>query len=257
MGPVLGAQNPKVVELRRRLRRRNSRSDQVVIEGPRTVLELLAAGHVPETVVVPESSVDDPTVVEVRNRLEPQVTLLVVRDRVFDQLAPSPSPQPMLALVPRPQPVLPALTPQSVVLVLVEVADPGNLGTLVRSADAAAADAVVLVGGADPWNPKAVRSAAGSMFRVPVVVRPSLADAVDELRAEGVRIVGTDVRAGQPHNQGVVTPPVAIVLGSEAHGLDSELDVDDWAHIAMPGATESLNVAMAGTLLLFETRRST
>lgn len=255
MGPVLGAQNPRVVELRRLLRRRNSRSEWVVIEGPRAVGEAMAAGHQAETVVIPESSVEAPEVVAVLDQLPTAATVLVVRDRAFDQLAPSTSPQPMMALVPRPQPSLPQLGPTAVVLVLVEIADPGNLGTLIRSADAVAADAVVVVGGADPWSPKALRSAAGSMLRIPVVARPSAGDALDELKAQGLRTVGTNVRQGQPHHQGVVAPPVAIVVGSEAHGLDEELEVDDWAHIAMPGPTESLNAAMAGTLLLFEARR--
>ena len=100
-----------------------------------------------------------------------------------------------------------------------------------------------------------MRSSAGSLLRVPVVAYDDLDDALDALREAGLRIVGTDVRAGEPHDGGVMTPPVAIVMGNEPHGLDGEASVDQWAHIAMPGRTESLNVAMAGTLLLFESRR--
>jgi TrmH family RNA methyltransferase len=87
------------------------------------------------------------------------------------------------------------------------------------------------------------------------VAYDDLDDALDALREAGLRVVGTDVRAGEPHDGGVMAPPVAIVMGNEPHGLDGETGVDDWAHIAMPGRTESLNVAMAGTLLLFEARR--
>jgi TrmH family RNA methyltransferase len=255
MGPVLGAQNPRIVELRRLLGRRNSRSELIVIEGPRTVREVCAAGHRAETVIVPETFVDDPAVVDVRNQIGAETEWLVVRDHVFERLAPSPSPQPMLALVARPHGEFPQLDQQSVVLVLAEVSDPGNVGTLVRAADAVGAAAVVLVGGADPWAPKALRASAGSMLRRPIVVRDVLADAVDELRELGMRVVGSDVRSGRGHDSGVLTPPLAIMVGSEPHGLDPTIEVDDWVHIAMPGQTESLNVAMAGTLLLFETRR--
>jgi len=256
MGQVLGAQNPRIAELRRLIGRRSSRSGLVVVEGPRTISELLDAGLVPDTIIVPESDMDAEAVVAVERRLSRATEWLVVRDHAFERLAPSKSPQPMLALVPRPQPALPALGPEAVVLVLAEVGDPGNVGTLMRSAEAAAADAVVTVGGADPWGPKVMRSSAGSLLRIPVVTYDDLGDALDALREAGLRIVGTDVRVGEPHDGGVWAPPVAIVGGNEPHGLDRETGVDNWVHISMPGRTESLNVAMAGTLLLFEAVRS-
>ena len=256
MGQVLGAQNPRIAELRRLIGRRSSRSSLVIVEGPRTVGELLDAGLMPETVIVPESDRDTDAVVTVERRVDPDIEWLVVRDHVFERLAPSKSPQPMLALVARPDPSLPSLGADAVVLVLADVGDPGNVGTLVRSAEAVAADAVVVVGGADPWGPKVMRSSAGSLLRIPIVAYDDVDDALDALREAGLRVVGTDVRAGEPHDGGVMVPPVAIVMGNEPHGLDSETGVDDWAHIAMPGRTESLNVAMAGTLLLFEARRA-
>jgi RNA methyltransferase, TrmH family len=96
------------------------------------------------------------------------------------------------------------------------------------------------------------------VLRVPVVAAPEPVEAVEALRAAGARIIGTDVREGVPHDRGVLDGPVAIILGSEPHGLDHSLDplIDDWVRIDMPGNTESLNVAMAGTLLAYEARRS-
>ena len=140
-------------------------------------------------------------------------------------------------------------------LVLAGVSDPGNLGTLVR----AAMRWPPARGGRRwrrPWGPKAVRASAGSVLRVPIVQYGQLDDAVDALREAGVTVVGTDVTGGEPFDQGVLDRPVAIVMGSEPHGLDRDVDLDAWAHIAMPGRTESLNVAMAGTLLLHEASRS-
>lgn len=255
MRQVFGAQNPRIAELRRLIGRRSSRSAAIVLEGPRTVGEALDAGHVPTTVVVPESAADDAAVGAIDDRLAGECEWLVVRDHVFDKLAPSATPQPMLALVPRPSFDVPGLGTDAVVLVLADVGDPGNVGTLIRAADAVAADLVVVAGGADPWGPKAVRSSAGSVLRVPIVQFADVGDAVDALREHGIRVVGTDVAEGQPHDGGVLDAPVAIVLGSEPHGLDAEVEVDAWCHIAMPGRTESLNVAMAGTLLLYEARR--
>ncbi len=230
----------------------------MVLEGCRTVGEAVDAGHQPVTVLVPASSVQADDVTTVLDRLDLAVEILVVRDHVFETLAPSVSPQPMLAIVRRPVGELPSPAPaDGVVLVLVDVGDPGNVGTLIRTADAVAADAVVVVGGADPWGAKAVRASAGSVLRVPVVSGIEVDDALQKLRGEGYRIVGTDVDDGEPHVGGVLTAPVAIVLGSEPHGLDRSIEplVDAWTRIDMPGRTESLNVAMAGTLLLFEARR--
>ena len=250
---VLGAQNPRIAELRRLIGRRSSRSTEIVLEGPRTVREALDAGHVPTTVIVPETGDEHPLLDEFPGSIE----IVVTRDNVFERLAPSVSPQPMLALVPRPVGELPgAFGADDLVLVLAEVSDPGNVGTLIRVADAVGAAAVVCVGGADPWGPKTVRSSAGSVLRVPVVQIDTLDDAVARLRAAGARLIGTDVREGEPHDRGVLDGPVAIVLGSEPHGLDrAEIDVDAWVRIDMPGNTESLNVAMAGTLLAYEARR--
>jgi len=255
MRQVFGAQHPRIVELRRLIGRRSSRSETIVLEGPRTVGEALDSGHMPTTVVVPETAADDVAVAAIDDRLAGLCEWLVVRDHVFEKLAPSSSPQPMLAFVPRPSSALPHLGPRAVVLVLADVGDPGNVGTLIRAADAVAADAVVVAGGADPWGPKAVRSSAGSVLRVPIVQFPDITDAIDALREAGIRVVGTDVTGGEPHDRGVLTSPVAIVMGSEPHGLDGEVEVDAWCHIAMPCRTESLNVAMAGTLLLYEARR--
>lgn len=249
-----------MVELRRVLGRRGSQSAEIVLEGPRTVGDALAAGIAPTTVIIPESGVDDDAARRVVEQLDPFVETLVVRDRVFGGLAPSVTPQPMLALAARPIADFPdSIGVEDVVLVLVEVGDPGNVGTLVRVADAVAARSVVVVGGADPWGPKAVRASAGSVLRVPVVAGSDLEPALRSLRDAGARVVATDARRGRPHDSGVLTGGVAIVLGSEPRGLDRRaLDplVDDWARIDTPGSAESLNVAMAGTLLAYEARRS-
>ena len=239
--------------------RRSATSPFVLLEGPRTVAEALDAGIDLETVIVPESGSDRPEVTELTVLLGDDVEHLVVRDKVFERLAPSVTPQPMLAFARRPEAELPTrLSERDVVLVLVGVADPGNVGTLIRVADAVAVRCVVTLGGADPWGDKAVRASAGSILRTPVVSGSDPAATLSALRSAGARVVGADVRAGSAHDQGALTPPVAIVLGSEAHGLPPEFGdlVDERVHIEMVGRAESLNVAMAGTLLAFETRRS-
>jgi TrmH family RNA methyltransferase len=144
------------------------------------------------------------------------------------------------------------------VVVLAGIGDPGNAGTLLRSAEAAGASAVWAVAGTvDLYAPKTVRASAGSLFHVPVRDGLVAGTAVAELRAAGVRVLGTAVRGGTPVDRADLTGPAAFVLGNEAHGLDPVWAdaVDEWLTIPMIGRAESLNVAMAGTLLCFEAAR--
>ena len=144
------------------------------------------------------------------------------------------------------------------VLVLAGVGTPGNAGTLLRSAEAAGAEVVVFSDDAvDPYNPKCVRSAAGALFRLRVVRSTTGGATVAALRERGIRSLGTVARDGVPYDEIDMTVPVALVLGSEAHGLPPKLeaDLDALVTIPMRGGTESLNVGMAGTVICFEALR--
>ncbi len=277
---VLGPGHPRVAELRRVLKRGKAPPGRILIEGPRTVGEALDQGLAPLTVILPEGAGTVPAVAEVFARLGTgvdvappvvglpvagsagpsaggDVAVLVVRQSVFAKLAPSVTPQPMLALFARPQARLPeTVGDDDVWLVLTDVGDPGNTGTLIRAADAFAATGVVVAGGADPWSPKAVRASAGSMLRVPVTEYDAAA-ALRILHSAGARIVAADASRGEPHDSGVLAKPVAVVVGAEPRGLDPSLEPlsDAWCRIDMAGPAESLNVAMAGTLLLHEACR--
>jgi len=143
-------------------------------------------------------------------------------------------------------------------LVLVDVTDPGNAGTLLRAAEAAGATAVLFCGDSvDPWNPKCVRASAGALFHTPVSSGGDPVMVVEVLGAAGVRSAATVVRGGTPYDAADLTGPVAVVLGNEARGLTAAvLDrVDLRLTIPMAGRSESLNVAMAGSVLCFESLR--
>lgn len=134
---------------------------------------------------------------------------------------------------------------------------PGNLGSILRSADALGADAVVLLGrSADPYDPQAVRGSTGSLFSIPVVAVPShdtFATWIDGVRSEvAIRVVGTD-EVGTALTAGDVRPPIAIVLGSEATGLSRTARslCDDVVALPMHGVASSLNVAAAASIFLY------
>jgi RNA methyltransferase, TrmH family len=161
------------------------------------------------------------------------------------------------------------------VAVLAQVRDPGNAGTVIRAADAAGADAVVLTGGSvDVHNPKVVRSAAGSLFHLPVVAGPSLAEVVATLRGAGLTVLAADGAgrldlddlldlAGSPADAaGEGSPdlaePTAWVFGNEAWGLPEEdrALADDVVRVPLHGRAESLNLATAATVCLYASARA-
>ena len=235
----------------------------MVLEGLRTLSEALDSGIEPSVVVVAESAAHALALRDALDRLDVDIEVLTLTDRAFESVAPAVSPQPVLALVARPQVELPqSLAQDDLVLVLVNVSDPGNVGTIMRTAEACAACCVVVVGGADPFAPKAVRASAGSVLRVPVVQAADAAAVLEALRSAGATIVAADPHDGARHDSGALaagTGPVALMLGSESHGLIPPLRelADRRVWIPMAAGAESLNVAMAATLLAFEYRRGT
>jgi TrmH family RNA methyltransferase len=179
--------------------------------------------------------------------------------RTFNSVSDTESPRGILVVCAMPDAGPMSFTPHDWLLVLHEVSDPGNLGTLTRTAEAAGARGVVLVGATvDPWSPKVVRASAGAVFHVPVWQ----VDSLSVLRDAGVRLLGTtshdSLGASQPESlyDADLSGCVGIVLGNEAHGLAPDADVDMWVTIHHMGRSESMNVAMAGTVMAMHISRT-
>jgi TrmH family RNA methyltransferase len=188
--------------------------------------------------------------------------LAELKEGVLEKVGSTRTPQPVLAVAPFPDADRDALGRDGLVVVALAVADPGNLGTLVRSAEAAGAAAILLgPGSVDAYNPKVVRASAGAIFGIPVVDAESegwtAVEALDALGELGRQRLGATATLGTPHTEVDFTRPTAVVLGNEAHGIDAAVDarLDGHVHVAMAGPAESLNVAMAGTVLCFESAR--
>lgn len=148
--------------------------------------------------------------------------------------------------------------PPRLLAILEEVRDPGNLGTIIRAADSAGADAVVLTGrSVDLYNPKVVRSTTGSIFHLPVSVDADLSDVVGRARSAGMRVLAADVKGESlldVRRDGVLGEPTAWVFGNEARGLEDEmLGLADRA-VTVPifGHAESMNLATAASVCLYE-----
>ena len=142
-------------------------------------------------------------------------------------------------------------------MVLAGIQDPGNLGTILRSAEAFGASGIVsLPGTVSAWNPKAVRASAGSVFRVPLLCS-SEKECLEKLHEAGVKILASSVQAAQPADLVDMAGPVALIIGNEGNGVPRKLvsHADSAITIPCPGPVESLNAAVAASVLLYEAAR--
>jgi RNA methyltransferase, TrmH family len=250
----LGARHADVQRLRALARDRHARHTEhaFLLEGPRLLDAALERGAPLEAVYLGYGA---------RPAFGPLVERVVaagipvrdLREGVLEKVGMTRTPQPVLAVA-RMLTNAAELPAHGEILVAVDVADPGNLGTIIRSAEAAGAAAVVVTGASvDPYNPKTVRSSAGAILGLPLVEQPDPAAALDELHAGGRHTVGTAATGGRDSDTLDVTTPIALVVGNEAHGLtpDVQSRLDEIVTIPMHGAADSLNVAMAATVLLF------
>jgi TrmH family RNA methyltransferase len=262
---VESKQNARVKELRQAFAQvgRSGRglmggdSRFVGIEGPKMLAEALHAGLRVKAVFVARGSEQ----LLAPPRLPPEVEILELPRALLDSALATETPQPIAALVEPPDwswaQVLGKHASTALILVLAGIQDPGNLGTILRSAEAFGASGVVsLPGTVSAWNPKAVRASAGSVFRVPVIAAKA-EECFARLREAGVRILATTVRSATPAGQVDMASSIALVIGNEGNGLAGDLLAKSDAKITIPcpGSVESLNAAMAATVLLYEAAR--
>ncbi len=252
---ALAINNSRVQQLRRLIGRRSSRHDEglFVVEGPVSIAVGVAAGWDFEAQFVPEGS---------SAAVAGAGSVFELAPGVLERVASTQNPRAPVAIV-RMATAHPdvVLAGAGVALVLDRISDPGNLGTVIRSAEAAGVDVVVLTpGSADPYNPKVVRSSAGAIFHVPVLVAE-----LSQVERAGFELVGTSShgfagRTVMTYTQADLTGRIALVMGNEAAGLpdawtDTVGPVHRWVTIPHRGRSESLNVAMAATVLAFESTR--
>lgn len=227
-----------------------------LIEGRRLLEEALRQGAAVERCFFLEEAMDE----ALRGALAGAGSALhPVSETVLRSLAETATPQGLVAVVRRRSWALDQLLqgPEPLLVILDGVQEPGNVGTILRAAWAAgAAGAVFLPGTADPYQGKAIRASAGALFRLRHTWHGDPVGLMESLHAQGLRLWVAEAAGGVPPHQADLTGPTALVLGSEARGASP--GVRTWAQaltIPMIGGAESLNVAMAGSILLYERSR--
>jgi TrmH family RNA methyltransferase len=263
-GALLSGANTRVVEARKLTKAAGRRTaGQFLAEGAPAVREALAARAVVALYVTADAAARHPELVESARTLGAAVNLIDARTAAG--LSQAVTPQGLIAVCPR-QPVdlVEALLPgPTLVAALVEGNDPGNAGTVLRTADAAGAGAMVFAGvGVDPYNAKAVRATAGSLFHLPVVLEPSPAHLVATARSAGLQVLATTGRGAVDLDDlidaGSLGRPTLWLFGNEAHGLPEEVldSADVGVRIPIYGAAESLNLATAAAVCLYASARA-
>ena len=260
---IEGRHNPLLKQLRQAFSRAQRTADgDCAIEGLRMLEEAIRSGLRFRAVFFRESAQDR------AERLLPQigahVETLLLPDKLFDASVPSETPQGVAALVRLKEFSLDDVLenerlPLGPIMALVGLQDPGNLGTIIRSAEAFGSAGIILgEGTVSPLNAKAVRASAGSIFRLPVVAAAAgLEDVVTRLRTKSVRLIATSSHKGTPVDQADLTGPIAVFIGSEGSGLARGFvtQMDEVVAIPHTPQVESLNAGVAGSILLYEAAR--
>jgi TrmH family RNA methyltransferase len=254
--------HPLVAAARALARRRDPGDPRVLLDGLHLVQDARRAGLTFETLAITEAVRRSPEAAELCAALDSAgVDVVEVSQPVLEALSPVPSPSGVVAIARRPDSSLARVVAASdcpVLIVAVDVQDPGNVGAIARAAEAGGATGLVLCGSsADPFGWKALRGSMGSLLRLPVAGMIDWREAIAGIRARGARIVATEPHGGISLFDADLRRPLGFLLGGEGPGLpaDAIAAADLRVSIPMHGPVESLNVAVAAALLVYEAAR--
>lgn len=253
---VEGRHNSLVKELRQAFTRAElTAGGECAIEGLRIVEEAIRSGLRFRALFVSESG--QQRAARVLPQIGAHTDTLLLPDKLFAGAVPTDSPQGIAALVQLRKHSFPEILDHAApgpLLVIAAVQDPGNLGTILRSAEAFGAKGVLLgEGTVSPYNSKVVRASAGSLFRI-TFARVTLQEALAELSTRGIRLLATSSHKGTPLREASLSGEIAFVIGNEGSGLDKRLltRMDELITIPHSPKVESLNAGIAASILLYE-----
>jgi len=251
--------NPLVKELRKGFAQGELAADHsCAIEGFHILEEAIRSGLKFRAVFFSSSA--QPRAERLLQQMAANVKTILLPDRLFESVVPTDAPQGVAALVRCKAFTLEDVLAKSAagpLLAITGVQDPGNLGTILRSAEAFEAGGILLgEGTVSPFNPKAVRASAGSVFRLPLV-RVTFSDILDQVRERGLRLIATSSHKGTLLPEANLSGPLAIFVGNEGAGLPRELlgKMDETVAIPHSPKVESLNAGVAASIVLYEIAR--
>jgi TrmH family RNA methyltransferase len=240
---------------------RGDEDEVLLLDGAHLVGDAVAAGLRIRQLIVAADGIDRPEIRAIVDALAGSDTeMATATSMVMDAASPVRSASGIVAIADRPataaERIYTAADP--LVMIAVDVQDPGNLGAIVRVVEAGGATAFVAAGiSANPFGWKALRGSMGSALRVPIAIRRDTAAAIDDARRHGCRIVATVPSGGDTHTAADLRGPIALLVGGEGAGLSPTViaDADVRVSISMDAPVESLNAAVAAAILIYEARR--
>ena len=256
---IASRQNPRVAQYRAAAR--GDAAGRLLLDGPHLVADALAAGLTIEHAAVVSTALDRDEIRALMAELERAgVDTVVATPQVMAAMSPVRSPSAIVALAQRPAPDAARLYAGTAPLVLIasDVQDPGNLGAIVRAAEAGSATSLVAAGAcADPFGWKALRGSSGSALRLPIGIAADAASAIAEARRRGCRVIATVPRGGRSLYEIDLRGATALLVGGEGPGLDPSVveQADERITIPMRSPVESLNAAVAAAIVVYEALR--
>lgn len=254
---ITSATNPIIKQIRSLNDKKGRRQAHAfLLEGLRLVNEAVVSGAEIIYFVVSDSFFD---------RFKSSVSIdwnaivYQIPDELFSRIGGTNTPQGIMSVVGLPENIESKIPSDfKRIVVLENIQDPGNVGTIIRTADACGFDGVILSKDcADPFNPKVIRSTMGSIFHLSVVVVEDIYKAMESLQKSGLKLASADIKNAIPCHQADLSGKIAIVIGNEGNGITEKmLSIADLSvKIPMPGKAESLNASVAASILLYESMR--
>jgi TrmH family RNA methyltransferase len=261
---VITSNKNQILKETKSLKLKKSRDDrnQFFIEGTRIFEEALASNCRVSSVFFSEtfSESDYAKGLQKEPRLK-NVPIHIVADKIFDEISDTENPQGILCVIDK---IIwndkEILQGSEFFILLESIQDPGNMGTIIRTADAAGADAIILSKKCvDIYNPKVLRATMGSVFHIPILLDVDTTQTINVLKDAGVKVFASHLEAKKEYFEVNLTGKIAVIIGNEANGISEEVAVlaDELIKIPMPGDAESLNASVAAAIIAFERVRQT
>lgn len=253
----LSKRQEKNIKALRDSKKIRQKQNRFLIEGLKSVTEAIDSSFHIDFIVISHSFLDN-NERKIRDLLKniKDTRIFKAPNNVFKELSDTVTPQGIMAIVEQKQYQLQKVIKNNFLIVALDrVGDPGNMGTIIRTADAVGADAVLVSKGCvDIYNPKVIRTTMGSIFNIPVIQTDNLLETLEKIKQAGGNIVTTFLDTNNYYYDVDLSLPVVIVLGQEDKGVSKDIvEISDYVvKIPMPGKAESLNVSVACGVLLFE-----
>ncbi|KAB3535417.1 RNA methyltransferase [Alkaliphilus pronyensis] len=240
-----------------RLKKNRQKHKNYIIEGVRAINEAIKNNVALEKVIFSKTLYSVEGGKSLLKQVEEKLSAIEITPELMKKLSDTENPQGIIALAKIKDNSLAdiIISPKDLVVVLDRIQDPGNLGTIIRTAEAAGAKAVILTkGSVDPYNTKTIRGTMGALFHVPIIICNEDQEWLQFIKDNRIRLIASDVEAPKSYNDIEYTGRIAIIIGNEGNGIRRELlnEADEAVKIPIYGKIESLNASVAAALLIYK-----